>query len=92
MIVASLNVYVIGSSFHLNFPQFSLEAWQINNDLTIDLMKRIFEYTGTYGLVLTHILTLRSKTMIDEDEYDIIDNNIGNYDNSFQPGSFVDTL
>ena len=31
---------------------------------------------------------LRSKTMIDEDEYDMIDNGIGNCDNSFQTGSF----
>ena len=29
--------------------------------------------------------------MIDEDEYDMIDNDIGNYDNSFQPGSFGGT-
>ena len=31
---------------------------------------------------------LSSKTMIDEDEYDIINNDISNYDNSFQSGTF----
>ena len=31
---------------------------------------------------------LRFKTMIDEDEYEMIDNGIGDSDNSFQPGSF----
>ena len=50
-------------------------------------MKRIFEYTGTHGQVITNILILRSKTMIDEDEYEIIDNEISSYDISFQPGS-----
>ena len=53
-------------------------------------MKSIFEYTIREGLVVTNTTMLISKTMIDEDEdvYDMIDNGIGNYDNSFQPGSF----
>ena len=55
-------------------------------------MKRILEYTGREGPVITNTLTLRSKTMIDEDEYNVIDNEISNYDNSFQPGSFGGTL
>ena len=50
-------------------------------------MKKIFENTGRKGPVITNTLTLRSKIMIDEDEYDMIDSDIGNYDNSFQPGS-----
>ena len=51
-------------------------------------MKLIFEYTRKYGPVITNTLILRSKTMIDKDEYDIIENGIDDYDNSFQPGSF----
>ena len=31
-------------------------------------------------------MMLRFKTMIDEDEYEMIDNGIGDYDNSFEPG------
>ena len=54
-------------------------------------MKRIVEYAGTKGPVFTNTLLLSSKTMIDEDEYDIIDNEIGNNDNSFQPGPFGGT-
>ena len=33
-------------------------------------------------------MMLRAKTMLDEDEYDMIDNRIDDYNNSFQPGSF----
>ena len=50
------------------------------------LMNMTFEYTGRKDPVVTNKLTLRSKTMIGEDEYDTIDNDVGNYDNSFQPG------
>ena len=41
--------------------------------------------------VITNVLTLRSKTMIDEDEYKIIDNEVGDHDHSFQLGSFRST-
>ena len=68
--------------------QFFLEAWNINNNLTMDLMKRIIEYTGREGPVVTNTMILRSKTILDEDEYEMIDNRIGDYDNSFQLGSF----
>ena len=37
--------------------------------------------------IITNIFPLKSKTMINEDEYDMIDNGICNYDNLFQPGS-----
>ena len=57
----------------------------------MDLVKRIFEYIGSKGPVITNTLTLRSKTLIDKDKYEIIDNEIGNYNNSFQPGSFGGT-
>ena len=84
-------MYVFGSSFHRSFPLISPEAWQINNYLAMDLIKRVFDYTGKYVPVITNTLTLKSKTMIDEDEYDMIDNVICNYDNSFQSGSFGGT-
>ena len=48
----------------------------------------IVEYTGREGSVLTNTLMLRSKTMIDKDKHDMIYNEIGNYDNTFQPVSF----
>ena len=51
-------------------------------------MKRIFEYTGRESHMITNTMMLRSKTMLDEDEYDIIDNGIGDYDNLFQSGFF----
>ena len=54
-------------------------------------MKSIFGYTGTYDPVITNTLTLRSKSMINEDEYKIVDNEISNYDNSFEPGLFRGT-
>ena len=47
----------------------------------MDLMKRIFEYKGTKGPVIADILWLKSRTMIDEDTYEIIDNYISHYDN-----------
>ena len=79
--------YNIRSNFHHNPPPFSPKAWQINNYLTMNLMKGMFKYIGTKGLVITNIFLLRSKTMIDKDEYDTIDNDISNSDNSFQSGS-----
>ena len=51
----------------------------------MDLMKRIFAHTGSIGPVITNGLPLKANTMIDEDEYDTIDNGIFNCDNSFQP-------
>ena len=51
-------------------------------------MKRIIEHTGREDLVTKNTTTLSSKSMIDEDEYDIIDNEIGEFNNSFLPGSF----
>ena len=51
-------------------------------------MKTISEHAEREGTVIKNTIILRSKTMIYEDEYEIIDNDIGNYDNSFQPGSF----
>ena len=81
-------IYVIGSSFRDNLPPFSPETCQINNDLTMDLMKSIFEYTGIKGPVTANTVMLRSKAMIGEDEYIMIDNGIRNYDNSLQPGLY----
>ena len=75
-------IYYIGSIFHKNLPPYYAEACQINNDLTMDLMRRIFEYAGKYGFVINYTLPLRSKTMIDEDAYEIVDNEIGNYNTS----------
>ena len=57
----------------------------------MDLTNMIFEYAGAYGPVIKNTPTLRSKAMIDEDKDEIIDNEIGNYDNSFQPESFGGT-
>ena len=76
-------IYVIGSSFHYNLLPFSPEVWKINNALIMDLMKRIFEHIGTKSLMIKYTMMLRSKTMIDEDEYNIINNDIGHYDNLF---------
>ena len=47
-------------------------------------MKRIFEYIEIQVPVITNTLTLRSKTMIDEGEYEIVDNGIVNCGNSLQ--------
>ena len=55
-------------------------------------MKRIFKYEGREGPIITEILMLRYKTMIDEDEYDITYNGIGNSDNSFKPEPFGGTF
>ena len=60
-------IYVIGQIFHPNFPTFSPEAWQTNNDLTMDLMKIIIDHTGNEGPVIKNTIILSSKTMIDED-------------------------
>ena len=57
----------------------------------MDLIKRIFEHTGKCNPVITNIFMLKSDTMIDGDEYEKIDNDMGNYGNSFQPGSFGGT-
>ena len=57
----------------------------------MELTKRIFEYIGRKCPVIANTLMLRSKIMIDDDEYNIIDNEIGNYDSVFQPGSFGGT-
>ena len=71
-----------------NLPSLFPEAWQINNDLTTDLMKKIIDHTEPKGPVIKNIITLSSKTMIDEDEDDRIKNDIDDYDKSFQPGTF----
>ena len=83
-------LYISGSSFHHTLPPFSIYIWKINNDLTMYLMKMIVDYTGTKDPVITNTLMVRSSTMVDEVEYDMIDNKIGNYDNSFQLGLFGD--
>ena len=81
------SIYVIGSRFHNNLPPYSAEAWQINNNLTMDLMKRIVNHTGNKGPVIKNTTTLSHETMIDEGEFDIISNDIGHYD-PFQPATF----
>ena len=43
-------------------------------------MKRIFVNTGNKGSVIKSTMMLSSKTMIDEDEYDIINNDTVHYD------------
>ena len=45
-------IYVIGSSFHRNLPLFSPEVWKINNDLTMELMKRIVNHKGNKSPVI----------------------------------------
>ena len=45
-------IYVIGSRFHNNLPPFSLEVWQINNNLTMDLMRRMVNHTGNKDPVI----------------------------------------
>ena len=54
-------------------------------------MNRVFEYTGREGPVVTNRLILRSKTMINRDAYEITDNEIRNYDYSFQSRLFGGT-
>ena len=49
-------------------------------------MKRIIDHIVNKGPVITNALTISSETMIDKDEYNIIENDIGHCDNSFQLG------
>ena len=58
-------IYAIGSIFRNNLPPISPEALHINNNLTMDLMKRIIEHIGTKGPVIKNIKMLGSKSMID---------------------------
>ena len=51
-------------------------------------MKRIVNHTENEAPVIKSIMMLSSKTISDEDEFDIINNDIGHYDNPFQPGIF----
>ena len=46
--------------------QVSPEVWKINNDLNMELMRRIVNYTGNKGPVIKNTMLLSSKTMIDE--------------------------
>ena len=55
------------------------------------MIQIIFEYIGTKGPVITNTLLLEYKSMIDEDEYSIVDNGICNCGNSFRPGLFGGT-
>ena len=50
-------------------------------------MKRIVNHTGNKGQVIISITMLSSETMIDKDEFDRINNDIGHF-NSFEPGTF----
>ena len=62
-------IYVLGSRFHNNLPPFSAESWQINNGLTMELMKRIVNHTGNIGPAITKIMMLTSETLIDKEDF-----------------------
>ena len=64
-------IYVIGSSFHNSLPPYSADSWQINNYLTMDLMKSIVNHTGNIGSVITNKIILHSETMIDKEDNDM---------------------
>ena len=81
------DIYVIGSKFHNNLPPYSAEAWQSNKYVTMDLMRRIIDHTGNKGTVIKNTMMLSSETMIDKEDFDIINNDIGHSD-PFQPGIF----
>ena len=54
----------------------------------MDLLKRVVYHTRNKDRDITNIMLLHPKTMIDKDEFDIITNDIGHYDNILQPGTF----
>ena len=56
----------------------------MNNDLTMDLMRRIVNHTGNKGPVIKNRMMISCKTMIDEDNDDIIKNDFGVWLNSHQ--------
>ena len=53
----------------------------------MELLKNIVNYTGNRVLVITQKMLLTSETMIDEEYFDIINNDFG-HSNPFQPGTF----
>ena len=54
----------------------------------MNFMKKIVDYTGNKVPLIWNTMMLSSDTMVDKDEFDIINNDIGYSDNIFQPGTF----
>ena len=81
-------IYVIGSRFHNNLPLFSPELWQIINDSIMELITSIVNHTENKFPVIKKTMMLSSKTMIDEKENEIVNNDF-RYSDPFQPGTFA---
>ena len=89
MILEILKVYILlGQASTITFHHILQRHGKFNNDVTMDLMKRIVNHTGNKCPVVADTTTLSSENMIDKDEYDKINNDISHYDNLFQPGKF----
>ena len=80
-------IHIIVIIFHNNLLPFYLDVWQINNYLAMDLVRRIVNHIGNKDPVIKNTVLLSCKTMIDEDDNDIIKNNF-DYFAQFTPGIF----
>ena len=69
------------------FHPFLQSYRKLHNDLTMDLTRRIVNYTGNKGSFIKNTMMLSSKIMIDEEQDEIIKKYFG-HSAPFQPGTF----